>query len=348
MLYKLCLIGYGVAHMLLAGYVLSNKLVQPRDLIIIDPHHDGGALLRDWPHVLSNTTYQQFLDALTRLGIPHPNCSSQYNPASPTELQCLAHGLRSSVATLLGPTVTRVYGYVSKLERETTEPWRITVGKQTYTALNASIAIGGTPRALPTQTPQIPLQRAFTATDLATYISPTEAASTSLTVFGASHSGALIVQAAVQLGCDVNLVYNTPQPFYFADEGAYDGVKLETAVLARQILSDGLGGKVRLIPYSDALAVHTALLQSAWCVSACGFELTHYPQVYVDGRALHTESSLPYNPANALICPRLYAWGIGFPSTTTLDGRTYVDVSIPSFAAHIATQQVQLAADLSS
>ncbi len=330
--------------MLLAGYVLANKLIQPRDLLIIDPHHDGGALLRDWPHVLSNTTYQQFLDALTRLGIPHPNCSSQYNPASPTELHCLAHGLRSSVATLLGPTVTRVYGYASKLEKQTTEPWRITVGKQTYTALIASIAIGATPRALPTQTPQIPLQCAFTVSDLATYIKSPEP----LTVFGASHSGALIVQAAVQLGCDVNLVYNTPQPFYFADEGAYDGVKLETAVLARQILADGLGGKVRLIPYSDALAVHTALLQSAWCVSACGFELTHYPQVFVDGRALHMESSLPYNPANALICPRLYAWGIGFPSTTTLDGRTYVDVSIPSFAAHIAAQQIQLAADLSS
>jgi hypothetical protein len=146
----------------------------------------------------------------------------------------------------------------------------------------------------------------------------------------------------------VNLVYNTPQPFYFADEGAYDGVKLETAVLARQILADGLGGKVRLIPYSDALVVHTALLQSAWCVSACGFELVQYPQVYVDGRAIHTENSLPYNPATALIYPRLYGWGIGFPSTTILDGRTYVDVSVPSFAAHIYAQREQLVADMSA
>lgn len=342
MLYKLCLIGYGAAHMLLAGYVLANKLVQSRDILIIDPYHDGGALLRDWPHVISNTTYQQFLDSLTLLGIPHPNCS--YNPAVPTELQCLANSLRSTVAVLLGPTVSRVYGYVSKLEKVSTDPWCITVGKQTYTAVVASIAIGATPRTLPTQTPQIPLQRAFTATDLATYLSPDQ----SLTVFGASHSGALIVQAAVQLGCNVNLVYNTPKPFYFADEGAYDGVKLETAVLARQILADGLGGKVRIIPYSDALTVHSVLLQSAWCISACGFELTHYPQVFVDGRALHTESSLPYNPATGLIYPRLYGWGIGFPSTTVLDGRTYIDVSIPSFAAHIYAQREQLAADVSS
>jgi hypothetical protein len=342
MLYKLCLIGYGAAHMLLAGHVLAHQLIQPRDILIIDPHHDGGALLRDWPHVLSNTTYQQFLDALTLLGIPHPNC--QYNPASPTELQCLAHGLRKSLATLLGPTVKRVYGYASKLEKVSTDPWHITVGGQHYTATNVSLAIGATPRALPTQTPQIPLQCAFTTSDLATYISPSEP----LTVFGASHSGALIVQAAVQLGCDVNLVYNTPQPFYFADEGAYEGVKLETAVLVRQILADGLGGKVHLIPYADALAVHAALLQSAWCVSACGFGLVQYPQVYVDGRAIHTETSLPYNPATALIHPRLYGWGIGFPSTTVLDGRTYVDVSIPSFAAHIYAQRAQLAADLSS
>jgi hypothetical protein len=342
MLYKLCLIGYGAAHMLLAGYVLANKLLSPRELLIIDPHHDGGALLRDWPHVISNTTYQQFLDALSLLGIPHPNCP--YNPAAPTELQCLAHGLRSTVSILLGPTVTRVYGYVSKLEKNATAPWRITVGNQHYTSIIASIAIGATPRALPTQTPQIPLHRAFTTTDLVTYLTPDQ----TLTVFGASHSGALIVQAAVQLGCSVNLIYNTPQPFYFADEGAYDGVKLETAVLARQILADGLDGKVRLLSYGDALAVHSALLQSAWCVSACGFVLTHYPQVYVDGQALHTESSLPYNPANAQIHPRLYGWGIGFPSTTTLDGRTYVDVSIPSFAAYIYAQRMQFAADLSS
>lgn len=346
MLYKLCLIGYGAAHMLLAGYVLAHQLVQPCEILIIDPHHDGGALLRDWPHVISNTTYQQFLDALTLLGIPPPNC--KYNPAAPTELQCLAHGLRSTVASLLGPTVKRVYGYVSKLEKDATNPWRITVGGQSYTAHNVSLAIGATQRALPTQTPQIPLQCAFTAASLATYIKPDEAAHQSLTVFGASHSGALIVQAAIQLGCDVNLVYNTPQAFYFADEGAYDGVKLETAVLARQILADGFGGKVRLIPYADALAVHAALLQSTWCVSACGFGLVQYPQVYVDGRAIHTETSLPYNPATALIHPRLYAWGIGFPSTTVLNGRTYVDVSIPSFAAHIYAQQTQLIADLSS
>ncbi len=343
MLYKLCLIGYGAAHMLLAGYVLANHLVHPREILIIDPHHDGGALLRDWPHVVSNTTYQQFLDALTLLGIPHPpNC--HYNPASPTELQCLAHALRETINTLLGPSVTRAYAYVSKLEKTADSPWKITAGKQTYTATTVSLAIGATPRALPTQTPQIPLHCAFSRNSLATYLSPAD----TLTVFGASHSGALIVQAAVKNGCKVNLIYNTPQPFYFADEGAYDGVKLETATLARQILADGLGGKVRLIPYSDALAVHTALLQSPWCVSACGFELTQYPQVYVDGHAIHTESSLPYNPATGIIHPRLYGWGIGFPSTTVLDGRTYVDVSIPSFAAHIKAQQAQLAADLSS
>jgi hypothetical protein len=343
MLYKLCLIGYGAANMLLAGHVLAEKLITPSDILLIDPHHDGGALLRDWAHVRSNTTYQQFLDALTLLGIPHPPCAPQYNPAGPTELRCLAHGLRQTVDTLLGHA-KRVYSYVTRLEKTSTEPWVITAGKQTYRAMTVSLAIGAQPKALPTQTPQIPLSRAFTSADLSSYIR----APTTLTVFGAAHSGALIVQTAVQLGCRVNLVYNTPQPFYFADEGAYDGVKLETAVVARQILADGLGGKVHLIPYADALQVHSALLESSWCVSACGFELIHYPHVYVDGRPIHTENSLPYNPANAQIYPRLYGWGIAFPSTTTLDGRTYVDVSIPSFANHIYAQREQLRADITT
>lgn len=343
MLYKLCLIGYGAANLLVAGFVLANKVVSPSDILIIDPNHDGGALLRDWPHVRSNTTYQQFLDALTRLDIPHPPCASQYNPAEPTELQCLVHGLRETVGALLGHA-KRVYGYVTRIEKSATEPWTITAGKDTYRANTISLAIGATPRTLPTQTPQIPLSRAFTQTDLSTYIHTP----TTVTVFGASHSGALVVQSAVQLGCRVNLIYNTPQPFYFADEGAYDGVKLETATLARRILADGLGGQVRLIPYAEALQVHSALLESSWCVSACGFELVHYPQVYVDGKAVHTANSLPYNPANGLIYPRLYGWGIAFPSTTTLDGRTFVDVSIPSFANHIYAQREQITADLTS
>ena len=66
MLYKLALIGFGAANMLFLAYVASAKPKMLEDIVIIDPELVGGALQSQWAEVRSNTTYQQFIDALKR------------------------------------------------------------------------------------------------------------------------------------------------------------------------------------------------------------------------------------------------------------------------------------------
>ncbi len=72
MLPKIALIGWGVAHMLFAAHLILQQRVSARQLLIIDPYHDGGALQRQWAQVRSNTTYAQFLTAVEKVGLQLP------------------------------------------------------------------------------------------------------------------------------------------------------------------------------------------------------------------------------------------------------------------------------------
>lgn len=332
---KIALIGYGAANMLFAAYLINKERVDPRRLIIIDPYHDGGALLRQWACVRSNTTYRQFSDAVRQFGIEAPLVEQ---PEEPTPLQQIAHALVAAVR----PLVERADKYFAKVTecRLADGQWHIRLSTgQTLQAAICSLAPGAEPRILQTGVPQIPLAAALHLPSLQNYICP--GSTKHVTVFGTAHSGTLIAENVVAAGATCSLVHLGPQPFLFASEGAYDGVKQDAERIARSILADGLGGKVTLVQYEQALDVHAALCRADYAVCACGFETTA-PSIIVDGRALETLKGLPYNPATAEIAPRLFGWGIAFPSKTTIDNRTYVDVSIPSFTAHILAQHERI------
>jgi hypothetical protein len=345
--YKLALIGFGAANILFAGYAIHTLHINPRDILIVDPYHDGGALMRRWSHVVSNTTYGQFTAALADLGIPLPAESRQLDPTKPTLLKVLVHQLLEAVPL---PGARRIFArtHTIKWAAEANQ-WEIATTAGNFKAHFISFAPGAEPKCLQTAVPQIPLEHALATDTLRTYFTgepERPAAGSHVTVFGTAHSGVLIVDALVRLGATVTLVYNTPVPFYYADEGAYDGVKQETAMIARAIQADGLAGHVDLIPYSDSLKLHDSLNASRWTVCACGFETANMPVVVADAGELKCDKGIPYNPATGQIAPRLYGWGIAFPSCTIIDGRTYTDVSIPSFAGHILRQADELRAAL--
>ena len=342
--YKLALVGYGAANILLAGYAIYTLSINPRAILIVDPYHDGGALMRKWSHVLSNTTYGQFVGALTQLGIHVKETATPLD--KPTTLKQLAHQLLASVDVT---GARRIFGKAHALKWNIDEnKWIIETTAGNFKANFISLAPGATAKTLQTAVPQIPLEHALVADTLKTYFTDDAAAATAshVTVFGSAHSGVLIADALVRIGATVSLVYNTPVPFYYADDGAYDGVKQETAVIARAIEADGLGARVDLIQYSDSLKLHSALLASKWTVCACGFETTDMPRIHINEDNLGSPTRIPYNPATGQIAPRMYGWGIAFPSVTVVDGRTHADVSIPSFAAHILRQADELRAAL--
>ena len=77
------------------------------------------------------------------------------------------------------------------------------------------------------------------------YVKPND----KLLLFGTAHSGALILQNCEDLGIETTAVYNKEKPFYFANEGDYDGIKED----AEHIALDSCGN-VR-VAINHALAI---------------------------------------------------------------------------------------------
>lgn len=347
MRHKIALIGYGVAHMLFAAHLILQQGVNARQLIIIDPYHDGGALQRSWATVQSNTTYQQFLTAVEQVGLQLPSAiKEKYAPESQTPLYILCQILHSAITPLIVGS-EKIFGRVESLHLVNNK-WQIKFANLQMADLQAdicSLAPGADPRVLQTSHPQIPLSAALNANILKTYITSNK----HIALFGSAHSATLIAQNLVKESCTVSMIYLGEKPFYYASEGSYDGVKHEAEHIGRAISANGLDGSVKLINYNDSLAVHNALLKADYTICACGFDTSHVPSVYVNTAKINTNKGLLYNPATGEIldAPRLYGWGICFPSSSLIDGKTYMDVSIPAFAAHIIAQTHQISSLLS-
>ncbi len=346
MLPKIALIGWGVAHMLFAAHLILQQRVSARQLLIIDPYHDGGALQRQWAQVRSNTTYAQFLTAVEKVGIQLPTRIKELYPAdSQTPLYILCQLLGDALRPIV-ERAEKIYGYVESLHLENNK-WQIVCKNlQIESAVDiCSLAPGADPRVLQTGLPQIPLSAALNPDILKTYLHPNK----HIALFGSAHSATLIAQNVVQSNCTVSMIYLGEKPFFYASEGAYDGVKHEAEQIARQICTDGLGNTVKLINYNETLEVHNALLKADYTICACGFDTSNVPKVYVNKELINTKKGLNYNPANGEIfnASRLYGWGICFPNTSFIDGKSYVDVSIPAFAAHITAQTQQISSLLS-
>ncbi len=78
------ILGCGAAGTLVC-FELLQKGVDPSSIRIIDPFFDGGALLRSWGAIYSNTTCQQIVDTLQEYTILQglvKNLAEKYNPAN--------------------------------------------------------------------------------------------------------------------------------------------------------------------------------------------------------------------------------------------------------------------------
>ncbi len=341
---KIALIGWGVAHMLFAAHLIIQQGINPQQLIIIDTFQDGGALQRSWATVCSNTTYQQFLTAVEQVGLQLSIHDKQLYPAdSQTPLYILCQLLHNAIKPYIVRS-EKIYDSVESLHLENNNWQIICKNRQIQSAVDiCSLAPGADPRVLQTGIPQIPLSAAINANILHTYLSPNK----HIALFGSAHSATLIAQNLVMAKCTVSMIYLGEKPFFYASEGAYDGIKHEAEHIARQISVDGMGGAVQLINYNETLDVHNALLKADYSICACGFDTSNVPKVYVNKELINTKKGLKYNPANGEIAPRLYGWGICFPSISIIDGKSYMDVSIPAFASHIIAQTQQISSLLS-
>ena len=326
MIYRYGIIGHGVTGILLL-LLFKQHTVPPSSIVCIDPAFDGGTLRRHWASIQSNTTWSQAVTALEKLGVTLP---IKQDPNSTTSLLTLINALEDAVADY-SRQVCRISAlctgavYSSSLAR-----WTLSTAKESVYTRSVFFCQGAEPKSLQLPVPSIPLPIALSPELLSRYIQPND----TVVVFGMSHSGTLVYNHLQRLGCSVIGVYTSRNttPFLFARDGAYDGIKQESAAIADSILANSPD---TLIPYSDIPAVLSACLRAKKVVYCCGFSPISIP-ISVDGQH---RSSTTYSPITGAIegCPRAWGFGIAYPSRASISTpeKEYFDVGVASFVDHL-------------
>ena len=127
-------------------------------------------------------------------------------------------------------------------------------------------------------------------------------------------------------------MYDTEKPFYFARDGCYDGIKEEAATIADTIIAKTL--PVKLVSTKDTKNLVKILTKTDWIVLSIGFAARSLPVTAADGTQLN---EVDYSPTTALVAGQadLYGFGLSYPGVSEIEGKTYKDISIPSFVQQI-------------
>lgn len=336
--YKVAIVGTGAAG-LLALLSLSFSLssasafanhIAPNEILLIDPHHDGGDLQRKWGEVLSNTTWGQMLEIVEKKGFSRqslPEPWKSLDPLSPTFLKQYIHLLQFCTKQSR-ETCELLFGRCERLEQESAETSVKVTGTDsqgqpfTINALHVLMTIGSEPRQDTYPLPTIPLEVALDKSRLSSYLDP----NSKVMMIGTAHSGTLILRNLHELGAEVGAFYRGPKPFTFARDGHYDGIKQESEKIADTILEDGYAPRLSLVPLTNTAQLIRWSRKADWIIYATGFERRRF------------SSSLAYDGQTGKIEGFHHVWGfgIGFPNLAA-DGLHW-DVSLPAFATHIDTQ----------
>ncbi len=324
MRFKIALVGFGAANMLFLAYIASTSPELLDNTAIIDPSFNGGALQNSWPHVRSNTIWQQFVDSLQKFSATAgyaEQIAKEHPLDQPTHLHVLAKHLRKAIepfmrrVTLFKDTVIAIEG---------SKPYyTLMLKNKQLQAEKIIFSPGSTPKVFNYPIPTIPLAAALDSRQVESYISPGDR----VILFGTAHSGCLALKNFLDTGARVSVVYATEKPFLFARDGEYDGIKQDAATIADSVLVGDL--LVDLIHYSKQEEVLSAALRASWACYTVGFAL--------DDKTNALVGDAKYNPNTARLREdsEIYGFGIAFPSCTTIDGKVFWDVSIPSFTEHI-------------
>jgi len=328
---SVAIIGCGVS-----GSVCLLELARKgRDLStisVIDPYFDGGDLGRRWGAVKSNTKWQQIVDSLSQYPSAAPpiaELSKSYGPDDICLLSDLANLFQQAVRPLLQSVNLNVD--TCKKIKKTEAGWSIELaaaGELPEVFGHVFLCQGGVEKQLDYGKPVIPLDVALDSARLRRVVRPGQ----TVTVVGLSHSGTLVLRNLNDLGIALNGVYDTEKPFYFARDGCYDGIKEEAATIADMIVAKTL--PVKLVSNKDTKNLVKILTKTDWVVLAIGFVGRSLPILGVDGTQLN---EIDYSPTTALIAGQadLRGFGISYPGVSEIEGKTYKDISIPSFVQQI-------------
>jgi len=327
-----CIIGAGVAGLLLV--LLLQTHIPSEQITIIDPHFDGGDLVRKWPNVVSNTPLKAAINAFNIFSpsTTLPAWVSELDSEQPTSLATLGRLIRETVNL---SAVNRIQATVTDAN------WLHNAWQIQYTSAGSSatisadtllLATGGEPKDMDLPIPSIPLDVALDSNRLNSYILPDQR----VVIFGTSHSGTLVIKNVLDYPVkSVVAIYKGSKPFIWARDGEYDGLKLEAALLADSYVAATAPTKLSLVPLSDFKGVIKATRKADWVIYATGFNQRFTFPV--------RDQSVPinmvhYERTTGKILSLPNAWGFGLSHPSQAPDGIHFDVGIFSFMEHISKQ----------
>lgn len=340
---KICIIGAGVSGILLS-LLLHQAGISTNDVCLIDPHFDGGALQRDWPNVISNTTWNATIDAIRRCipSLDIPAWAKQLPPDQPTPLRVIAKLIRELFAPLNFKTIRGHVHQVSWNSEKSTWSCAVQSGNG-ITEINCTkllFAQGSIPKQYDMPIQSIPLDIALDLNRLQAYLDPKLE---HVVVFGTNHSGTLVLKNLVD--CAVKRVvgvYKGTVPFIWARDGEYDGLKLEGAAIADSVVQ-GKYPTISLVSYNNVSEIVKETRQATWVVYAAGFMTDTAIRVVVDGvETAFTE----YDPNTGVLKNTPNAWGFGIAYPSQAPDGIHFDVGISPFLEHFYKEIPTIIADL--
>jgi len=321
--YTFGIVGFGIAGQLLALELITRGVI-PSNICICDETMLGGSLATSYGSVLSNTPWCKIKKAL-EIYIPYSTQALQEGNSLYEETQCMPvrdiakYCLMTAKAVI--PSIDQYITRIQSVQQDTSGVWNLSYPFGTISCKTLFLTHGVQPKVLDLPYPTIPLPIALDKDQLKYHVTQKD----TITVFGTSHSGTLILQHLHTLGIPTTAIYKTATPFRFARDGEFDGVKEATETIADSILR-GEHTTLTLIPWSDTLAVHKALCKTTKCIYSIGFQPVSLPGV-----------STTYDPSTAAIqsMPNAYGFGVAYPEICTIQDKQYTSVSVLSFQTQI-------------
>jgi hypothetical protein len=321
------LIGFGVAGQLLLSHILDR--IPAHKITIVDPDFIGGDLARDYSAIDTNTTISQkvaaFLSiqngkwtdtaaALKARGDPN-NCVSIASLAA--DIRLTGHRLATSCNQIYDEVDDAKWDDVKKM-------WTLTFNSKrpSHTTSIICVCTGMVPRQDDYGIPTIPLRAALDPTALARIVQPGQ----QVAIIGSAHSATLIMKHLnIIPGISVTCLYRG-EPFKYARDGHYGGIKQESAAIADAILRDEYK-HLSLVPITDICGLSSTLRKANWIIQATGFNSRMLR--FTTDKEVHPT----WDPATGLApeLPQVQAFGACVPNVSVMEGKKYPDISVGSF-----------------
>lgn len=324
---KYAIVGCGVSGTLVLLELLDSG-IQPEDIALVDTNFDGGSLGRHWGSIQSNTTWKQIQTAMMKYPSAQKGLetlSKKYEEDNTCSLYDLSWLLFESIQ----PFLQRCETYIGRCEsiQESEGGWKLVLKTKTCFANTVFLCQGGKQKEIDYGKPTLNLDSVFDLNRCKRYINGTD----TVTLFGTAHSGTLAIRNLLEIGCRIYAIHRGQTPFLYARDNNYDGIKKESAEIADKI-QETKPQQLTFVHINDISTLVKAIQKSKWIINCTGFEGASLRIVSKENNLI---SEFQYSPETAEIAPNVYGFGLAYPGVTTIDGKLYQDVSIPSFLDQI-------------